>query len=146
MIELVFVDTNGLVYAIDTAAGERHRAARRWTEALWKNQRGRVSVQVLQEFYATTTRKLCPGLSAAEAQTEVRSMLTWSPVEISAPILERAWLIESRYQLSWWNALIVASAQTIGCRILLTEDLQDGQEIDGLRIVSPFRMTPEAIA
>ncbi len=142
----LFVDTNVLVYAIDAAAGERHRAARRWIEALWRNQRGRLSVQVLQEFYATTTRKLRPGLAAADAQREVRALLTWSPVEITTPILERAWHVEARYQLSWWDALIVASAQTVGCRYLLTEDLQDGQEIDGLLVVSPFRMTPEDLA
>lgn len=64
----------------------------------------------------------------------------------TAPILERAWHIEARYQLSWWDALIVASAQTVGCRYLLTEDLQHGQDIDGLLVVSRFRMTPEDLA
>lgn len=141
----VFVDTNVLVYAIDLAAGDRHIAARRWMEALWPRQAGRVSVQVLQEFYVTVTRKLRPGLSASEAQREVRALLPWSPIEISPTILERAWFVESRYQLSWWDALIVASAQTLGCGTLLTEDLQHGQDFDGLVVVSPFRVPPSQL-
>lgn len=141
----VFVDTNVLVYAIDLAAGDRHVAARHWVEALWQREAGRLSVQVLQEFYVTVTRKLRPGLSPAEAQREVRSFLPWAPVETSPAILERAWYIESRYQLSWWDALIVASAQTIGCRTLLTEDLQHGQNFEGLVVVSPFRIAPDAV-
>lgn len=141
----VFVDTNVLVYAIDLAAGEKHAAARRWMDALWARQAGRLSVQVLQEFYVTVTRKLRPGLSAADAQREVRAFLPWSPVEVSPAILERAWHVEARYGLSWWDALIVASAQAAGCGTLLTEDLQDGQDFDGVVVCSPFRQGPEAV-
>lgn len=141
----IFVDTNVLVYAIDLSAGARHLAARRWMDALWEQQAGRLSVQVLQEFYVTVTRKLRPGLSPIDAQREVRSFLPWSPVEISPAILERAWYVETRYQLSWWDALIVASAQIAGCRTLLTEDLQDGQQFDGLVVRSPFTTTPDAV-
>jgi predicted nucleic acid-binding protein len=142
----VFVDTNVLVYALDAAAGERHHMARRWMEALWRQQTGRLSMQVLQEFYVTVTRKLRPGLPPNEAQREVRALLPWSPVEITPAILERAWHIESRYQLSWWDALIVASAQSLGCATLLTEDLQHGQAFDGLVVRSPFREAPDANA
>ncbi|MCA0375741.1 MAG: PIN domain-containing protein [Gemmatimonadetes bacterium] len=142
----VFVDTNVLVYALDAAAGDRHVQARTWMDALWASQRGRVSTQVLQEFYVTTTRKLRPGLSADEAQREVRALTAWSPLEIGMTTMERACHVEQRYQFSWWDALIVASAQASGCRYLLTEDLQHGQDLDGLLVCSPFRMTPDALS
>jgi predicted nucleic acid-binding protein len=138
----VFVDTNVLVYALDVAAGERHVVARQWMEALWRERSGRLSVQVLQEFYVTVTRKLRPGLPPDAAQREVRALLSWSPAEITPAVLDRAWYVESRYQLSWWDALIVASAQSLGCRTLLTEDLQHGQDFDGLVVRSPFRHSP----
>lgn len=141
--DLIFVDTNVWVYALDVAAGSRHQMARRWTQVLWASRRGRVSVQVLQELYATLTRKLKPGLPPFAAQVEVRALLPWLPIEINPSILDRAWHLESRFQLSWWDALIVASAQAGACRYLLTEDLQDGQDIDGLLVVNPFRATPE---
>lgn len=135
----VFVDTNVFVYAIDVAAGDRHVAARRWMESLWQERTGRVSVQVLQEFYVTVTRKLRPGLEPAEAQGVVRTLFPWAPIEITPTILDRAWAVESRYRLSWWDSLIVASAQSAGCRTLLTEDLQHGQDFDGVIVRSPFR-------
>ncbi len=142
MSDLIFVDTNVFVYALDSAADTKHAAARLWTTALWESRRGRVSVQVLQELYVTLTRKLRPGLPTDAARIEVRSLLPWMPIEINPSILERAWHVETRFQLSWWDALIVASAQAGGCRYLLTEDLQDGQDLDGLLVVSPFRVTP----
>jgi predicted nucleic acid-binding protein len=100
------------------------------------------SVQMLQEFYVTGARKLRPGLSATEAQREVRALLPWSPIESSPTILERAWFVEPRHQLSWWDARIVASVQPLGCRTLLTEDRQHGQDFDGLVVVSPLRVSP----
>ena len=145
MTDLIFVDTNVLVYALDAATGERHTAAREWMDAIWRSRRGRLSVQVMQELYVTLTRKLKPGMSPDDAQREVRTMLAWTPWETTPVILERAWAVESRFQLSWWDALIVASAQAGGCRYLLTEDLQPGQTFDGLVVVSPFRTRPQEI-
>lgn len=141
MSALIFVDTNVLVYALDASQGLKHVAARRWLEVLWHSQRGRLSVQVLQECYVTLTRKLRPGLSPADARREVESYLPWSPVVIAPSVLQRAWLNEQRFSLSWWDALIVAAAQASGARYLLTEDLQTGQELDGVRVISPFTHT-----
>ena len=143
MTAAVFVDTNVLVYALDAAAGEKHQKARAWMLALWQSGRGRVSTQVLQEFYVTITRKLTPGLSRAAAQIEARALYSWAPIEITTTVLDRAWHIESRFQLSWWDALIVAAAQSAQCELLLTEDLQAGQLFDGVQVVNPFLTTPE---
>ncbi len=142
MIEPIFVDTNVLVYALDASQGVKHEAARYWLETIWQSKRGRLSMQVLQECYVTLTRKLRPGLSPVDARREMEAYLPWEPMVVTTVVLQRAWSNESRFSLSWWDALIVAAAQASGARYLLTEDLQDGQDFDGLRVVNPFTHTP----
>ncbi len=114
-------------------------------EGLWADRNGRLSYQVLQEYYVTVTSKLRPGLDAESARNDVRSLLAWHPVAVDAGVVEGAWVIQDRYGLSWWDALVVAAAQVANCRFLLTEDLQDGQELGGVRVVSPFSNSPESV-
>jgi len=142
----IFVDTNILVYARDVGARDKQVRAGEWMALIWQSGRGRVSVQVLQELYVTLTRKLRPGLPPAEARAEVRALLPWQPIEIAPVILESAWSLQDRFQLSGWDALIVAAAHAAQCRYLLTEDLQDGQNLDGLLVVNPFRHPPEFVS
>jgi predicted nucleic acid-binding protein len=139
MTALTFVDTNVLVYARDASEPEKQPVAGEQLRRLWVDRRGRVSFQVLHEYYVTVTRKLSPGLSPASARRDVTSLLAWEPVAPSAMILQRAWDNQDRFQLSFWDAMIVASAQHAGCQVLLTEDLHDGLDLDGLRVVNPFR-------
>ncbi len=138
----VFVDTDVLVHRLDARDGDKQARADEWLTALWETRRGRLSYQVLQEFYVTVTRKLRPGLSAEEGRSAVRALLAWHPLAVDRRVVEGAWLLEDRYSLSWWDALIVSAAQVEGCPILLTEDLQHDQEFDGVRAVSPFRERP----
>jgi predicted nucleic acid-binding protein len=140
----VFVDTNVLIYALDLTEPKKQRAAKAWRTDLWDSQTGRVSFQVLQEFYAQVTRKW-PSFRAL-ARSEVRDLLTWGPVSIDAVLLQRSWELQDRYQLSIWDALIVAAAKSAYCRYLLTEDLQDGQNLDGVLVISPFTHEPASIA
>lgn len=135
----VFVDTNVLVYARDASEPEKQPVALAWIERLWREQRGRLSYQVLHEFYVTVTGKLDPGLPSDDARQEVRALLAWRPLSPDQATLSRAWEVQDRYGFSFWDASIVAAAQLSGCGLLLTEDLQDGQELDGLRVVDPFR-------
>jgi predicted nucleic acid-binding protein len=135
----VFVDTNVLVYARDASDPERQATAAAWIEHLWTTAAGRLSIQVLQEYYVTTTRKLDPGLPSDEARQDVRDLAAWRPVRIDEAIVEAAWRLEDRYELSFWDSLIVAAAQAAACEALLTEDLQHGLDIDGLRIADPFQ-------
>ena len=137
----VFVDTNVLVYARDASDIGKQAVAAAWMEHLWTSAGGRLSVQVLQEYYVTVTRKLDPGLSAGEAREDVRDLAAWRPLRIDQPIVEAAWWMEDRYGFSFWDSLIVAAAQAAGCEALLTEDLQHGLDIDGLRVADPFRTT-----
>jgi predicted nucleic acid-binding protein len=136
----VFVDTNVLIYSLDEADLKKHQAARLWRFELWKNRMGRISFQVLQEFYSTTARKW-PTLQT-EIRGEIRNLLDWHPVVINTEILERGWKIQDRFQLSFWDSLIVSAAKAASCRYLLTEDLQADQDLDGVRVVNPFRCSP----
>lgn len=141
----VFVDSNVLVYSRNRSEQEKQPRARSWLEALWESRRGRVSAQVLEEFYVTVTRKLDPGLPAREARSDVRALGAWNPVSIDHSLLSAAWDIEDRYDFSFWDSLIVAAARRLDCGYLLTEDLQHGQEVEELKIVDPFRRAPAEI-
>ena len=138
----VFVDTNVLVYARDASEPEKQPRALAWMEWLWSQQSGRVSTQVLQEYYQTVTRKLKPGLDPQAARADVRDLGAWNPVTIDHPVLERAWKLEDRYRFSWWDSLILAAACQAECEIVLSEDLASGQRVDSLRIVNPFDTPP----
>jgi predicted nucleic acid-binding protein len=143
MPALVFVDTNVLIYALDSTDRKKQQAAKAWRINLWDGQTGRVSYQVLQEFYAQVTRKWPSFREAARA--EVRDLLTWRPVSIDAVLLKRSWEVQDRYQLLFWDSLIVAAAKSASCRFLLTEDLQSGQDFDGLLVVNPFLRDPASL-
>ncbi len=139
----IFVDTNVLVYAVDDANPRKHEAARLWRAELWKKRNGRISFQVLQEFYA----KVCHKLPAAreQARAEMRDLLAWRPVTVDAAVLELSWKIQDRYRLAFWDALIVAAAKSVSCRYLLTEDLPADQYLDGVRVINPFTCTPSEL-
>lgn len=138
----VFVDTNVLVYHRDSTEPEKQARAAEWMARLWDEGSGRVSVQVLEEYYVTVTGKLRPGMPRDEAREDVAALRAWNPLVPDARILDDAWSIEDRYGLSFWDAMIVAAARRLGCAILLTEDLQDGQDLDGLLVRSPFTLAP----
>ena len=142
MIEPVFVDTNVLLYARDAGEPRKQPLAIEWLARLWERRTGRLSYQVLNEYYVTSTRKLKPGLPRGVAQADLRDLMAWGPVPTDAMMLEDAWSLEERFALSHWDALIVAAARAAGCRYLLTEDLQAGQELDGLVVIDPFTTGP----
>lgn len=139
----VFVDSNVFLYAVDEGNPRKQEAARNWRAELWKNRRGRVSFQVLGEFYVNAVRKR--PAAREEARAEVRDLLVWNPVVADAALLERGWKLQDRYGLSYWDALIVAAAKVASCRYLLTEDLQAGQKLDGIEVVNPFLRDPRHV-
>lgn len=141
----VFVDTNVLLYSEDLADAGKHRAARDWLAVLWQRRCGRLSTQVLHEFYVVATRKLRPAMPAGDARAEVRRYQRWQPWLVDHATVETAWAVESRFGLSYWDSLMVAAALQQGCDLLLTEDLQHGQVIDGVRIANPFLVGPELL-
>ena len=141
----VFVDTNVLVYARDSADSEKHLRAREWMRELWERRAGRLSVQVLYEYYVTVTRKLTPGLPVDQARRDVRDLSQWQPLALDASIVERAWAEQDSHDLSFWDALVVAAAKRTGCEHLLSEDLQHGQDLGGIAVVSPFLREPSEV-
>jgi len=139
--ELYFVDTNVLLYSCDAAEKAKQRAAKEWLEALWESGSGRISWQVLHEFYVNSARKL--KAPVPEAQATVEAFAQWQPVETSLGLIQSAWHWMEEAQISYWDALILAAAQRAGCRFLLSEDFQEGREAGGVKVVNPFRKGPE---
>jgi len=134
-----FVDTNILVYAEDRDAGEKHRIARGLILDLWDTRGGALSLQVLQEFYVTVTRKVKKPMTASRALAAVEQYLGWEVVAPDGALLSAAIRLSMRHRLSFWDGLVVQAALVAGCGILLSEDLNHGQRFGPLRIVNPFR-------
>ena len=144
----VFVDTNVFVYRHDSSDPSKQACAEQWIRLLVHSRSGRLSFQVLQELYVSLTHEQRLNFDRSEAQEIVKVLATWQPVAADLAMLNRAWVLQDRFPLSWWDALIIAAAQTCECKVLLTEDLQDGQEFGAVRVVNPFAMpdrTPEEI-
>jgi predicted nucleic acid-binding protein len=95
----VFVDTNILVYARDAPEPDKQARAADWMATLWKGRVGRLSYQLLQEFYLTVTGKLLPGLDNELARRDVRALWAWQPIATDFRVLEGAWLLQDRYRL-----------------------------------------------
>lgn len=141
----VFVDTNVLVYSRDASEPEKQKQAMEWMARLWRDQTGRLSFQVLNEFYVTVTSKLQPGMDPERAREDMRLLLAWRPIPVDARVVEGAWRIQDLYRLSWWDALIVSAAEVGDCRYLLTEDLQEALGLGNVKVVNPFRTSSESI-
>jgi predicted nucleic acid-binding protein len=139
----VFVDSNVFLYALDEADPIKQQAAQTWRSELWKTRLGRISFQVLSEFYVNVLR--IKSKAKEEARAEVRDLLSWNPIVMESSLLEAGWKIQDRYQMSYWDALIVAAAKAASCGYLLTEDLKAGQKLDGIEVVSPFLRKPSSI-
>ena len=140
--ELVFVDTNVLLYEWDTVVVEKQERAAEWMLRLFEHRTGRLSFQVLVEFYRGATQKLKRPVAPDVAAEYVRTFLPWDPLPIDAAILDGAWRAQKRFKLAWWDALILAAAQQARCRTLLSEDFQTGQQFDDVTVVNPFATAP----
>ena len=141
----IFVDTNVLVYTRDASEPRKQKQALDWMTYLWSTKTGRLSFQVLNEFYVTVTEKLDPGLDTRSARNDVLSFLTWEPIPVDVRVIEGAWRLQDNYHLSWWDALIVSAAQASGCHYLLTEDLREKQKMENVTIINPFHLSPETL-
>lgn len=138
-----FVDSNVLIYAHDESAGVKRDAARAIVERLWKERSGHLSVQVLQEFFVNATsrsgrRKLESPLGVHEAREVIEDYSRWEVHRPGASDVLAAIDIHERMGISFWDAMIVRSASSQGCGVLYSEDLNDGQVYEGVRLENPF--------
>ena len=132
-----FVDTNVLVYADDARDAVKQETARELLRRLLRERSGKLSLQVLQEFFAAATGKL--GLAAVDARRRIEIFSHLDVVRLEVDDVLAAIDLHRLHQLSIWDALIVRAAVMSGCRTLYTEDLQHGRRFEGLQVVDPFR-------
>ena len=138
-MSLTFVDTNIIAYARDSRLPIKRPIAEAWLSALARRREGRISSQVLIEFYSVATHPQKLALPAASAQADCRALQAWNPIAPDLALLESAWSLEDRHGFSWWDALIVAAALRQECSTLLSEDMQHGLIIDDrLTLINPF--------
>lgn len=132
----VSLDTNLLVYASDSQAGDRHRKALALTRRAVAGDCV-LCLQCLAEFYHAVTRKRLS--TARNAQAMVDNWRNLFPVHVASPdCLSEAMAAHREHRLAFWDAMLWATAREAGCRVLLSEDFQDGQSIGGVRFVNPF--------
>lgn len=135
-----FVDTNILIYARDSSEPRKQALAEIALRKLWENRNGRISIQVLNEYFVNVTQKLRPGLSRAEAWQDIISLRAWNPLSLEAPLMDLAYALQDKHALSWWDALIVAAAQVLECNYLLSVDLTDAQTYGRVTVINPLKI------
>jgi len=138
MTDRIFVDTNILIYAYDTEAHDKHVVCKEKIRELWNNGQGVISTQVMQEFYVNVTKKIPAPISLDYARQIISHYEVWQVELISPRLVGFASEIQERNQLSFWDALIVATAVQGNVEKLLSEDLNSGQMIEGIEVVNPF--------
>jgi predicted nucleic acid-binding protein len=141
MSDRVFIDTNVLVYCFDRGEPEKRARAlevvNRFSDS--SGEQLVLSTQVMQELYVTLTRKLNPSLSELDAERAVAKLAELPIVPIDRAMVLSAIGTSRRYQLSLWDSLILQAAFTSGCCRVLSEDMQDGFELEGVIVENPFR-------
>ncbi len=137
MTELSFVDTNVFVYARDESDPAKNVIALDLVSTLWRSGYGRISVQVLSEYYAVLVGKY--GVADDLIGADLEALLSWDPLPIDAEVLKQALVVRRHYKLSWWDCLIIAAALRLGCKKIYSEDLSDGGSYLGAVVVNPFK-------
>jgi predicted nucleic acid-binding protein len=137
-IQRQFADTNILVYAHDRTAGRKRDRARALITELWDAGNGGISVQVLQEFFVTVTRKVPAPLDSETAARIVDTLTHWTIHAPTAADVVAAIAIHRRNNIPFWDAMIIQSASQLGCALLWSEDLNSGQVYEGVLVLNPF--------
>jgi predicted nucleic acid-binding protein len=138
---LFFTDTNVLLYEHDQRNPTKQRAAQDWVGLLWEHEAGRLSWQVLNEFYKNAIGKI--GAPPGVVRRAVETYSFWNPAGFGLGMLHRAWYWMDKAGIPYWDSLIVAAAETKNCAYLLSEDFQEGREFGVITVVNPFRSAPE---
>lgn len=140
-VQRIFVDTTVLVHADDAADTQRRQQVRDWLAYLWRARAGRISTQVLSEYYVCVTQRIQPGLAQGDARAKLRRYQQWQPWVIDHQTVESAWGLEVRLQIDYWQALMLASAMHSGCDAVLS-DVLPLERYDQLVVINPFQTPP----
>lgn len=133
-----FVDTNVLLYAVSRDPGEREKAER--ANDILASRDLALSVQVLGEFYVQATRESRPDpLAHEQAVKLVESFLRFPVLELTTDVMLAALASRERFRISYWDAAILEAGRELKCDVILSEDLNDGQDYAGVRVENPFR-------
>lgn len=136
--QLQFVDTNVLVYAHDLSAKQKHQRAKALFREMWEARTGCLSIQVLQEFYVSVTRKVAKPLPSQSAAQIIADLSTWEVFSPGVDDVLTAIQLQVRYQLSFWDSMIITAASQLGCQTVWSEDLNPGQVYGGVVVTNPF--------
>ncbi len=143
MPDKFFVDTNILLYAHDRSTGGKHERARQLVERLWISGQGVLSTQVLQELCINLRRKVARPLPVEEVRHLIQDYLSWEVVVNTPASVLHALDIEVRYQISFWDALILQAAESSGAAVLYSEDLAAGQKYGPVQVENPLGTIPD---
>ncbi len=142
MTTAVFVDSTTLLYSQDLRFPAKQQQAKAWLRSLLNSNRAAVSLQVLNETYAVVRRKPEFAHWRADVRQFLQDQLLWATPPLTGEALTDAWRIEDRYHVGFWDAMLLTSANRAGCAYFLSEDLNDGQTYDAVRVINPFRHAP----
>jgi predicted nucleic acid-binding protein len=141
MSDKAFLDTNILVYAHEPSTGIKHERAHALIEKLWNTGAGVLSTQVLQELCVNLRRKMAKPWTVEDTRNLILDYMNWQIVTNTPDSIIEALAIEAKYQISFWDALIIHAAESSGAAILYSEDLSDGQTYGSVRVVNPLNET-----
>lgn len=138
MKDRVFLDTNIIVYAHNRSSGNKNAIAKEILDYLWESKKGVISVQVLQEFFVCVTEKIINPLQIKNARMILEYLSSWDVVVNDKYITLKAIDLQEKYRFSFWDSLVIQAAIQSQARVLLSEDLPDGQNVKDLKILNPF--------
>ena len=139
MPDSIFVDTNILVYAHDISAGIKHTTAKNLIQELWESKAGCLSIQVMQEFYVTVTKKVPTPMDHLTATGVIRDLRYWKVHEPKIDDVISAIDIHQQYHISFWDAMVLQSAFQLKCSLIWSEDLNPDQVYESMKLVNPFQ-------
>lgn len=140
---LILVDTNIILYSLDRVQAVKRARCAAWLSALTAANSMTVSPQVCNETRSAAERKL--KLPREQAQAAALALLPWCHAPLGPDEVRAALNIEARWNTSWWDSVLLASAVAAGCTHFLTEDKQSAPVIEGVKIIDPFMIAPEDI-
>jgi predicted nucleic acid-binding protein len=136
-VDKIFIDTNVTVYTVDDSNPDKQEKAKKVINSIIENDIPVISTQVLQEFYNACTTKL--HIEKSIAKNIVHDFRNMKVVQVDPDIIEQGIDISISSQISFWDGLIIASAEFANCTTIISEDLNDGQIVRGIKIINPFK-------